>query len=167
MFRDLQKGYSVGILDKSNGDIKYGTGTVVSVSAPRYDANKQFVKGTLPQMVVDITIEHEGKTLTYVVPETGSIACTPQLTLACDTALLSNEVQSLLRQSEEAVASVDRHKANIEECKKILATLSPSYASNKEQNRRLDTLEESMAGMRSDLSKILERLSAGQSPKTK
>lgn len=46
-----------------------------------------------------------------------------------------------MKESADIVDSYDYHKANIEECKSILATLSPQYADTQEQDKRLSALE--------------------------
>lgn len=170
MFKDLQKGYSVSILDKSAGTIKLKNGIVVSAGAPRYENKPQVPQiGIAPQYgadrVIDLTIECDGQTQTYVVPETGSIASGVSITLACDNTLVSNEVQSILKRSEDALSAVETHKRNIEECRKILEQLNPTFADSAKQNKRLDCLETAMNELHSDMRKLLEKLSS-PSPKT-
>lgn len=162
MFRDLQKGYSVSILEKNNGRIKYHNGTVVSRGEARYE-NKGFGQPMPTERIIDLTIEFDGKTQTYVVPENGNVASTAAITVACEPSYVTNEVQSMLKKSEDVLASIETHKTNIEECKNILSQINPSIGESQEYNRRLNAMESKMDGM----SKLMEQIAASLNPPSK
>lgn len=171
MFRDLQKGYAVNILDKTGSVPAYKIGTVVSVSSPRFD-NKVQPAGFPPQFsserVVDLTVETDGTTLTYVVPETGSVASSTGVTLACETTSIASELRSIIKRSKDALAGVDNHKATIEQCETILSQIEPSYAQGKAQSERMDKVESSLSKMEETMTKILSMLSLPkETPTTK
>ncbi len=170
MFKDLQEGYSVMMLDKSGGVIKYKTGIVIRRSDPRFNdqaAPKIGVPILAMDKVIDLTIESEGQTQTFVVPENGNVASSPSFTLSCDAMIISNEVRAVLKANEDKIANMDTYKANVEVCNNILAEINPQYADSREQSQRLDRLENAVAGFDDKLSKILERISThSSSPKT-
>lgn len=170
MFKDLQAGYPVMMLDKSGGVIKYNTGTVISRGEPRFNDQappKIGVAQFALDKVIDLTIESEGKTQTFVVPENGNVASSPTFTLSCDAMIISNEVRALLKANEDKIANMDTYKTNVEVCNNILAELNPQYADSREQSQRLDRLESAVAGFDDKLSKILEHISSPpSSPKT-
>lgn len=146
MFKDLKPGLQMLILDKSVTPMKCHTGKVVKVSAPRVEMPK--VDGPMPfsnfQMqdrVVDLTVEYDGKTSTFVVSENSNVAYGEAVTIACSEEPIISEVKSKMKESADIVDSYEYHKANIEECKSILATLSPQYAGTQEQDKRLTALE--------------------------
>lgn len=146
MFKDLKPGLQMLILDKSAVPMKCHTGKVVKVSAPRVEMPK--VDGPMPfsnfQMqdrVVDLTVEYDGKTSTFVVSENSNVAYGEAVTIACSEEPIISEVKSKMKESADIVDSYEYHKANIEECKSILATLSPQYADTQEQDKRLTALE--------------------------
>ena len=61
-FKELKQGYPIHILDKDKLTVKQGK--VQSAAFPRVDT----MQGQR-QMVVDITVEHNGTTATYTSPE--------------------------------------------------------------------------------------------------
>lgn len=72
MFKDLKNGFQVCLLDKSQKTPVYKIGNVVSVSAPRLDS-RPMPPGQIPspmmysERVIDLTVECDGQTNTYVV----------------------------------------------------------------------------------------------------
>ena len=162
MFKDLKPGLQMLILDKSATPMKCHSGKVVKVSLPRVEMPK--MDGSIPfssfQMqdrVVDLTVEYDGKTQTFVVPESSNVAYGDAFTLACTEEPIVNEVKSKMKESADIVDSYEYHKANIEECKSILATISPQYAESKEQDKRMSALEGELAQIKSILLSIAKK----------
>lgn len=134
------------ILDKSAVPMKCHAGKVVKVSAPRVEMPKAdgpmpFSNFQMQDRVVDLTVEYDGKTSTFVVSENSNVAYGEAVTIACSEEPIISEVKSKMKESADIVDSYEYHKANIEECKSILATLSPQYADTQEQDKRLTALE--------------------------
>lgn len=147
MFKDLKPGLQMLILDKSATPMKLHNGKVVKVSTPRVEMPK--MDGSVPfsglqfqDRVVDLTVEYDGKTSTFVVPENSNVAYGDAVTLACSEEPIITEVKSKMKESADIVDSYEYHKANIEECKSILAAISPQYAESHEQDKRMSALEE-------------------------
>ncbi len=162
MFKDLKPGLSMLILDKSATPIKCHSGKVVKVSLPRVEMQK--ADGSMPfpsfQMqdrVVDLTIEYEGKTQTFVVPENSNVAYGDAVTIACSDEPIISEVKSRMKESADIVDSYEFHKANIEECRSILATLSPQYADNQEQDKRMTAIEDDIADIKDMIRSLMKK----------
>lgn len=162
MFKDLKPGLQMLILDKSATPMKCHSGKVVKVSMPRVEMPK--MDGSVPfsglqfqDRVVDLTVEYDGKTSTFVVPENSNVAYGDAVTLACTEEPIVNEVKSRMKESADIVDSYEYHKANIEECKSILATISPQYAETKEQDKRMTALEGELAEIKSILLSMTKR----------
>lgn len=162
MFKDLKPGLQMLILDKSATPMKCHTGKVVKVSPPRVEMPK--VDGTIPfssfQMqdrVVDLTVEYEGKTNTYVVPENSNVAYGDAVTIACSEEPIISEVKSRMKESADIVDSYEYHKANIEECKSILAILSPQYADTQEQEKRMTAIEDDLADIKDMIRSLMKK----------
>ena len=150
------------ILDKSAAPIKCHSGKVVKVSLPRVEMQK--ADGSMPfpsfQMqdrVVDLTIEYEGKTQTFVVPENSNVAYGDAVTIACSDEPIISEVKSRMKESADIVDSYEFHKANIEECRSILATLSPQYADNQEQDKRMTAIEDDLADIKDMIRSLMKK----------
>ena len=162
MFKDLKPGLQMLILDKSATPMKCHSGKVVKVSMPRVEMPKMdgsvpFPSFQMQDRVVDLTVEYDGKTSTFVVPENSNVAYGDAVTLACTEEPIVNEVKSRMKESADIVDSYEYHKANIEECKSILATISPQYAESKEQDKRMSALEGDLAQIKSILLSMTKR----------
>ena len=62
-----------------------------------------------------------------------------------------------MKESADIVDSYEFHKANIEECKSILATLSPQYAGNQEQDKRMTALENDLADIKDMIRSLMKK----------
>lgn len=151
MFKDLKNGFQVSVLDKSGKTPVYKIGNVVSVSAPRVDPTRQMQPGQFPnpmmysERVLDLTVECDGQTNTYVVQENGNVASIASLTLACTTDPILNEVRAIHKTSSDVIASVDRHQEVVSKCESIMEELNPTFAESKAQNERIDKIESSIS----------------------
>ena len=88
MFKDLKPGLQMLILDKSATPMKCLSGKVVKVSLPRVEMPKvegpmAFSNFQMQDRVVDLTVEYDGKTNTFVVPENSNVAYGDSVTIAC------------------------------------------------------------------------------------
>ena len=165
MFKDLKQGFQVSLLDKSSKVPHFHIGTIVGVSEPRIDQMKQPVFGqpmSYADRVIDLTVEFDGKTQTYTVPEQSNVASVAALTLACTAEPIANEVRAMLKHSQSVIESVPHHEEVAKECENILEELHPASADTK----RLDKLEESVGEMKGMLEQLV-RLSAAPKSKTK
>lgn len=88
-FRDLKSGYPVYLLDRTA--LKYEQGKVMSVSAPHADLQS----GSYGKMLVDITIQTEGKQNTYSVSDTEQTAYAGSLLITCSKECVTNEVRAI------------------------------------------------------------------------
>ncbi len=175
MFKDLQRGYQVHLLDKTQRVPKYYVGTIVGVSDPR-------VENPMPQMgqiqpnfnafggdrVRDLTIEFGGTTKTIVVSEMASVTSNSALTLSCALEPIANEVRAIQKQNEDEIASLPLRKEIVAECEDILSKVIPAYGDAKAQNERFDRLERSMTLMVETMQQMaLAVAGTGKSSKSK
>ena len=124
---------------------------------PKADGSMPFSSFQMQDRVVDLTIEYEGKTQTFVVPENSNVAYGDAVTIACSDEPIISEVKSRMKESADIVDSYEFHKANIEECKSILATLSPQYADNQEQDKRMTAMEEDIADIKDMIRSLMKK----------
>lgn len=101
MFKDLKKGYQVYTLDTS-GVPKFFMGTVVNVSEPRFAQSQLGQYQQLQDRVMDLTIEVDGKSMTYVVPENQNVAMANGITLACSVDPIMNHLNAMSVISKDA-----------------------------------------------------------------
>lgn len=114
----------------------------MSVAVPRYDNNQAKAFGAQPTgLVVDITIEADGATKTYTIPETATITYTGYLVLSTDKDGILREVEALKAASEEALSQVERHKQTVTNCNQLLEDLNPAFAEKRAQDKRIESIE--------------------------
>ena len=93
-FRDLKSVYPVYLLDRTA--LKYEQGKVMSVSSPHADT----MPGNYGKLLVDITIQADGKQNTYSVTDTEQTAYAETLLVTCNKECMVNEVNVLKSNSE-------------------------------------------------------------------
>lgn len=110
-FKDVKQNYSIYILNKQ--DISITDGKVISVGFPHMDLNNKPTIGQ-SQMVIDVTIESNGKTATYTIPENLSVTYAGDIVLSTDKQGLIAEVESMKNTAEKILESVPKQKEVVE-----------------------------------------------------
>ena len=149
LFKDLKTNYPIFILNKQ--EVSLIQGRVVSVSFPRMDINQSINK---TEMVVDVSIEVDGKTATYVIPESLSVTYANNLIISTDKQGLLNEVEAMKNNAEQVIASVDRQKEILEKSNALLSELNPIYKDKREADKRFSQIEDSVKEVRESISDI-------------
>ncbi len=154
-FKDTKPGYPVHFLDKES--MHHYQGKVISASAPRYDAPRFNAQAPMPTgTVVDITIDAEGQTRTYTIPESSSVTYAGQLVLSTDKDGILREVEALKSASEEALSKVDRHRTIVENCNTLIEELNPAFAEKREQDRRIEGIENEVRNISQQLREFIK-----------
>lgn len=133
-FKELKQGYPVYILDKEKLTVKQGK--VVNASFPRIDT-----QSTGRQMVVDITLEQDGKNAVYTMPEDSAVVYANNLVLSTEQHCLAVEVEKMKADAERILATVDAQKGIIEVADDLLAQLNPSFKEKRETEQRFEKIE--------------------------
>ena len=139
IFKDIKQNYPVFILDKQALTITQGK--AIAVAFPRLDLNKNTA---VTQMVVDVTIEAEGKTATYTIPENLSVTYAGNLVLSTDRQGLVNEVEAMKTAAEQALSSMERQKEILAKSSALLAELNPAFKEKQETEKRFGQIEYSI-----------------------
>ena len=136
LFKDCQKGYPVFLLDRN--EITAIQGKIIDVSRPHFDNQNP----TATQMVVDVTIEVDGKQLPpFVMSENAPIAYTDKLILSTDRDSILREVEALLARNEEELSMVDVRKQTVAKCKQIIEDWNPAVKQQRETDERMTKIE--------------------------
>jgi len=155
-FKDVKAGYLVYLLHRKDNEIKVTTGKVTAVSLPRIQVPQQFVPAQTQQLVVDVTIDDEGITKSYTIPETHTTTYAGNdLVLSTTKDGILREVEAMKASAEEVLASVDKNKAVVSSCDKILTEWNPVFKEKKETEERFGKIENAL----SDMSNILKAIS--------
>lgn len=156
MFQTLRKGSTIYILDKTQEPVVY-TGLVDNVTIPRpmYPTYNPAVSlGTNMQKVVDITVKVGNEKKQFSVPADLSIHTYGDYTLSENKEAMISEVDSMLQDSKTIVDSIDKHKATIVSCEKILKELNPVYAKEQERDSAIDNLTQQVNSMQTVLNRL-------------
>ena len=133
-------------------------GVVENITAPRpmyktYNPAVSF--GTNMQTVVDITVKIDGERKEFLgIPSINTIHSYGDYVICETREGMIQEVDAMLQNSENIVASIDRHKANIDACKDILKELNPVYAKETERDEAIESLTNQMNSMQSVLTRL-------------
>lgn len=157
-FYSLQPNSKIFILNKepiptvSNGE-------VISVSQPRPS------QSNWQQMVVTVVARVDGVDRTFEnLPSDKDMADSMTgLQLYCDSDMLINEVKRMHRESVQALADEDRHKARVKACDGILLDLCPEVAEKAAREQELDLIKKQMDEMRSMFMQVMDKVDTNKS----
>lgn len=172
MFNSLRQGHLFYVLEKGE-DMKLKIGQVENVSNPQPKYNQFGTPNTFnpqPEMVVDIKVKFGDEIAEFKQLNANlSIANSGTLVVSDSKEAMSMEVEGLLRNSKQIIDSIPYHENAIKVCESVLRELNPQFAKEKEQEEKIDALEERMGNIDDKLSKMFELLSdtIGQNSKSK
>ena len=121
LFKDIKQNYPVYILDTQEFSLIQGKAT--QVSFPRLEMNQKTGK---TEMVVDVTIEANGKMATYAIPESHSVTYAGHLVLSTEKSGLTSEVEAQKANAEQVLASASKAQNIIDK----VTTGDVTYAAN-------------------------------------
>lgn len=154
IFKNIQKNQTVYILDKAAMELKEGT---VKDNQPHIGSTYTMSAGA--QMMRDVTIESEGKQLTYTIPEQLAVTYAADLVLSTDREGLSAEVERMKQAAEQQLANTERNKRTVERAEQLLAELNPHIRERQETERRFKSIEGDISGIRGMMKQLLDKLS--------
>lgn len=139
LFKDIKQNYPVFILNKQ--DVTFSQGKVTSVSLPHMDNSNPMVMG---KSVIDVTIETEGKSATYAIPENVGIVYAGDIVLSTDRDGIMREVEAMKASAEQAIKNVERQKMIVEKSTSLLTELNPAFKEKQENEQRMTKMENSI-----------------------
>lgn len=162
-FKEIKNGYPVFFLDRES--VEAYQGKVVSVAVPRYDAPTfGQMQSPTSSMVVDVTIEANGSTKTYTMPEASETAYAGNLVISSDKAILLREVEAIKSAREDELGKMDKYKDDLAKCESILESWNPTFAEKKEQDRRIEGIESEVRSLGAMVKEFIGQFKAGVVP---
>lgn len=159
-FKDIKSGYPVYFLDRES--VEAYQGKVVSVAVPRYDAPTfGQMQSPTSSMVVDVTIEANGSTKTYTMPEASETAYAGSLAISSDKPTLLREVEAIKSAREDALGKMDKYKEDLSRCESILESWNPAFSEKKEQDRRIEGIESEVRSLGTLVKEFISQFKAG------
>lgn len=147
-------------------------GIVKSKSQPRAKFPTQtpnIMQGVQMQQVIDVVATINGKDETFSeIPTNVEIAQKGSTTFSGSREAMIQAVDNMLQTSKKALEQIDYHKSVISESEKMMETLNPQYAENKQQARTIKDLQERADKQDKKLDDIYNLLKNmnGSTPKT-
>ncbi len=170
MFSALRQGnlfYILNKCDKSNGDLpSLKVGRVVSVEKPvsKYGNNYTNYTG-IPQfgeeMVVDFSVVVDGENIDFKkLPANLSIADLGNGVIISESQEAMNaETEAMFSESSKAIDMVPYHQGVLDCRDAIRKILNPQYAKDREQEEKINALENKMGGIENTLQDMMGMLS--------
>lgn len=157
-FNSLGTGTPFYVLKKSDKPTLF-VGTVKSKTQPQARYQAQAIptafNGTNIQQVINITATIDGKDEVFNdVPFNVEVAQSGDKIFSGSREAMISVVDNLINQSKKALTEIDYHKRMIAEGDKILETLNPKYAAEKEQAQTINQLKDGYNEISKKFSKI-------------
>lgn len=152
LLKDCQKGYPIFLLNRN--DIVVSQGKIVDVSRPHFDNRNP----TSTSMVIDVTVEIDGKQTSFVMPESANVAYTDNLVISCDRTDIMREVEAICNRNEEELKQTSVREQTVKKCKAIIEEWNPAIRQQRETDERMSKMEKEMGQMRSDVNDKFERI---------
>lgn len=164
-FKDIKQNYPVYILNTE--EINAINGKVINVSQPYFPTQQQFpsqqaFSPTNTQRMIDLTIEYDGRTQTFSVPETSQVVNAPNMVISTDRDGIIREVEAIKSTKEERLKSREKDESDVKACEEILANWNPEFAAKKEQEKRLTEMETKIGNMENTMQEIYQLLKGGK-----
>lgn len=159
LLKDCQKGYPIFILNRN--DITAIQGKIIDVSRPHFDNRNP----STTTMVIDVTVEIDGKQTSFVMSESSSIAYTDNLVLSCDRSDILHEVEAICARNEEDLKQTPVREQTVKKCRSIIEDWNPAFKQQRETDERMTKIEGFVEDLRksqkntdSKMDKILQLL---------
>lgn len=150
IFKDIKQGDAIYLFDRNDISVQTGKVTAVGGShAGKY--NNTF------EMVVDITIDVDGKSQTYTFKDSNEVSYTGQIMITPNRDNIIREVKQLKSQAEDVLKNVEKSKVTIEKCSTLIADFDPIYKERKQNDERYSKLESEIASIKEMITNLANK----------
>lgn len=149
LFKDLKAGDMLYLFDSNIKELSIEK--VVNISIPRMDGNMN------NGMVVDISLQNK----IYTIKNTSEICYNGSLVISPNKDLVLKEVESCKENDLSILARKDSIEEGIKKLDLIIDQLSPERKEKKEQDERLNRIEESVGALKDMVELIIKQRTNG------
>lgn len=163
LFKEIKPNHQVFVLNQQ--DITLTKGKITNTSFPYVrdtrnpnnpmQGNYSPVNPLNNERVIDISIEMDGRSATYSIPESLSVAFANNLVISTDIEGIIKELQSMNASSSQFLSTVDQQKEvqqNIyKRTSELLSDIDPASKEKQEIDKRFNNLESSMRDMKNNI----------------
>lgn len=139
------------LFDRKNIEVKVGS--VTNSPLPHFDP-----KGGMGKMVVDLDIEIDGKTSSYILDDTGEVGYHGDIVISGEKDYIFREITRLKNQSEEALKMVPYHEEAKRKCEALMKEFSSEYKERSESTERMNALEQKFDRLSESLASVIDML---------
>ena len=150
MFSALNQGSLIYILDKTDG-VKFKIGEIVGTTVPQFA-----IDGS--GMVMKLSVKINGNVAEYNnVPSAATIVSynNGKFIIAETKQSIQSEVESTLHNANYIIEHIEDYKSQIAQCEDVLKELNPQYAKDKARDEEIANIKSEVAGMKTNIDKIL------------
>lgn len=157
-FKDVKQGQVIYILDKSKMNINRGK--VVNNTYHLENSNNFGSVFTQQSNVVsrDITIDVNGKSNIYVIPELLETTKAGNIVLSTNSDALIKEINNICDDAKEKLANRDYYQMIIDKTPELLVTLNPALKKEQETELRIKAVENSMSEIKNMVQMLTKKL---------
>lgn len=172
MFSSSRQGGFIYVLSKGERPtVKIGQIESVSSPVPKYPTyNPSVPYSPQPEMLIDIKVRCGEEVLDFQkLPANGEMFAYPNVIVSEKKEAIISEVEAMMQTSKQIVESVPYHNSVIESCDSILKELNPQFAKEKQQEDRINSLEQEVKSVKDglgDIKSLLIEMNTSNKPKT-
>lgn len=172
MFSSSRQGGFIYVLSKGERPtVKIGQIESVSSPVPKYPTyNPSVPYSPQPEMLIDIKVRCGEEVLDFQkLPANGEMFAYPNVIVSEKKEAIISEVEAMMQTSKQIVESVQYHNSVIESCDNILKELNPQFAKEKQQEDRINSLEQEVKSVKDglgDIKSLLIEMNTSNKPKT-
>ena len=154
-FQNLRNNHQIYILRKDTiPTLEIGKVTNVSLPIPKYGNNSMY-----NDLVLDITVEIDGKTLNFQkIPANSEIAdFGNNVVLSTSKEAMNSEVMSMKQKSLDIINSKEQNEVIVQGCDEILEKLNPEIAEKQRQEQENKALREEINSLKEMFSEFINQ----------
>lgn len=149
-FKDVKAGHEVYAVDLQKVEV-YSGKVVDSPTLPHTDP-----KYGISQLVVDLTVEVNGKPTTYVLPADTDSAYPANMVVTTSRDVVLREIGAKKNTCQQNVSMYDYNLDCIGKCDKVIAEFDPAFKEKQENEARFAAIEKGQAEIMAMLKKLTE-----------
>lgn len=159
MFQTLRKGQSIYVLYRNEPRIEIGEVESVGIPTPQFSATQyQQYQAPMQKNCIDIKVRINEQIIDLQkLPAEGVIADfgSSGMVVSDSKDAILQEIEIMRTNSQKILSSVDKHKANVESCTRLIEELNPHLKQEAELRKQIDALTSELSAVKSQLNNVL------------
>lgn len=152
-FGEILQGATIFVLNKNT--VEASQAKVASRGLPHFDPNSMGTSG----MIVDVCLEINGKSATYCMPEKAETCYSGEFVFSTSRSVIASELETIYNQGKEQLAQMPNIQKRVELSGSILEEWNPEVKEKREQDKRLQNVEDKLSGLEKSINLLLSKLS--------